>query len=130
MTIFVRNVAFSKEENLFGEGHLMFESIRKAALAGIGAGVVTLEVVESALDYLVKRGKITAEEAREAARRVVEQSRNQSEEARDQVKQRLSEVFGRATLVTIDRVAILEERLKALEDKVFSNQVPTDGAAR
>ena len=107
----------------------MFESIRKAALAGIGAGVVTLDVVESALEYLIKRGKISAEEAREAAKRIVEQSRSQSEATRNKMKQRLSEAFGRANLVTLDRVQLLEERLKTLEEKVFSHQLPPGGAS-
>ena len=108
----------------------MFESIQKAALAGIGAGAVTLDVVESTLEYLVKRGKITAEEARGAAKRIVEQSRNQSEDSRRQVKERLSEAFGKVNLVTQDRVQLLEERLKALEERVFGPQPPPGGAAR
>ena len=107
----------------------MFESIRKAALAGIGASAVTLDVVESALEYLVRRGKITAEEARGAAKRIVEQGRHQSVEARDGVKQRLSEALAKANLVTLDRAHVLEERLKALEEKVFSHQPPAGGAS-
>ena len=108
----------------------MFESIQKAALAGIGAGAVTLDVVESALEYLVKRGKITAEEARGAAKRIVEQSRSQSEQARSEMKQRLSDAFGKANLVTLDRIQVLEERLKTLEEKVFGPQPPPGGASR
>jgi polyhydroxyalkanoate synthesis regulator phasin len=108
----------------------MFESIQKVALAGIGAGAVTLDVVESALEYLVKRGKITAEEARGAAKRIVEQSRSQSEQARHEMNHRLSEAFGKANLVTLDRFQVLEERLKALEEKVFSPQPPPGGASR
>ena len=108
----------------------MFESIQKIAFAGIGAGAVTLDVAESALEYLVQRGKITAEEARGAARRIVEHSRNQSEEARHQMKERLSEALGKANLATQDRVQLLEERLKVLEEKVFGPQPPTGGAAR
>src|SRR5262245_39431666 len=108
----------------------MFETIRKAAFAGIGAGAVTLDVVESALEYLVKRGKITAEEARGAAKRIVEQSRSQSEEARHEMKHRLSEAMGRANLVTLDRVQVLEERVKALEEKVFSPPLPAGGVSR
>src|SRR6476646_4927306 len=100
----------------------MFESIQKVALAGIGAGAVTLDVAESALEYLVQRGKITAEEARGAAKRIVEQSRNQSAEARNEVKQKLSEAFGRTNLVTHDRVQALEERVRVLEEKVFAPQ--------
>jgi polyhydroxyalkanoate synthesis regulator phasin len=108
----------------------MFEYIQKAAFAGIGAGAVTLDVAESALGYLVKRGKITAEEAREAAKRIVEKSRTHSEDARHQMKERLSDAFGKAGLVTQDRVQLLEERLKALEEKVFGPQPPSGGAAR
>ena len=108
----------------------MFEYIQKAAFAGIGAGAVTLEVAESALEYLVRRGKITADEARGAAKRIVEQSRNQSEEARHQMKERMSEAFGKANLVTQDRVQLLEERLKTLEERVFGPQPPAGGAAR
>jgi polyhydroxyalkanoate synthesis regulator phasin len=100
----------------------MFEYIQKAAFAGIGAGAVTLDLAESALEYLVARGKITAEEARSAAKQIVEQSRKQSEEARQQMKDRLSEAFARANLVTQDRVQLLEERFKALEEKVFGPQ--------
>ena len=108
----------------------MFEHIQKAAFAGIGAGAITLDVAESALKYLVRRGKITAEEARGAAKRIVEQSRNQSEDSRRQVKERLSEAFGKVNLVTQDRVQLLEERLKALEERVFGPQPPPGGAAR
>jgi polyhydroxyalkanoate synthesis regulator phasin len=108
----------------------MFEYIQKAAFAGIGAGAVTLEVAESALEYLVQRGKITAEEARGAAKRIVEQSRNQSEQAKQQMKERLSEAFGKANLVTQDRVRLLEERLKVLEEKLFAPQPPSGGTTR
>jgi len=108
----------------------MFQYVQKAAFAGIGAGAVTLDLAESALEYLVRRGKITTEEARTAAKHIVEQSRTQSEEARSQVKERLSEAFGRANLVTLDRVQLLEERLKALEEKVFGPQTPPGSVAR
>jgi polyhydroxyalkanoate synthesis regulator phasin len=108
----------------------MFEYVQKAAFMGIGAGAVTLDVAESALEYLVKRGKITAEEARGAAKRIVEQSRNQSEDARHQMKERLSEAFTKVNLVTQDRVQLLEERVKALEERVFGPQPPAGGAAR
>jgi polyhydroxyalkanoate synthesis regulator phasin len=102
----------------------MLHYIQKAAYLGIGAGAVTLDVAESALEYLVRRGKITAEEARDAARRISEQSRSQSEEARHRMKDRLSEAFGRANWATEDRVQLLEDRLKALEEKVFGPQPP------
>ena len=108
----------------------MFEYIQKAAHAGIGASALTLDVAESALEYLVQRGKIAAEEARAAAKRAVEQSRNHSEEAKRQMKERLSEALGKANLVTQDRVQLLEERLKALEEKVFGPQPPTGGTSR
>ena len=107
----------------------MFEYVQKAAFAGIGAGAVTLDVAESALEYLVRRGKITADEARGAAKRIVEESRKQSEEARNQLKERLSEAFNKANLVTQDRVQLLEERLKALEERAFGPQPPSGGAA-
>lgn len=105
----------------------MLEYFQKAALAGIGVGAVTFDVAESALEFLVRRGKITTEEARGAARRIVEQSRNHSEQAKHQIKERLSDAFGRANPVTHDRVQLLEERLKALEEKVFGPQPPTGG---
>ena len=108
----------------------MLGYLQKAAMAGIGAGAVTMDVAESALEYLVERGKITADEARGAAKRMVEQRRNHSDEARHQMKERLSDVFGRANLATGDRVQLLEERLKALEEKVFGPQPPPGDAAR
>jgi polyhydroxyalkanoate synthesis regulator phasin len=107
----------------------MFNYIQKAAYAGIGVGALTLDVAESALEYLVRRGRITAEETCGAAKRIVEQSRNQSEEARHQMKERLSEAFGGTNLATQDRVQLLEERLKALEEKAFGPQ-PPGGPAR
>ena len=108
----------------------MFGYLQKAAMAGVGAGAVSLDIAGSALEYLVARGKNTAEGARGAARRIAEQRRNHSEEARHQMKQRLSTVFGKANLVTGDRVQLLEERLKALEEKVFGPQPPPGDAAR
>jgi polyhydroxyalkanoate synthesis regulator phasin len=107
----------------------MFEYIEKAAFAGIGAGAVTLEVAESALDYLVQRGKITTEEARAAAKRMAEKSRGQSEEAKHHLKERLSEAFG-GHFVTQDRLQLLEERLKVLEERLLGPQPPAGSAAR
>jgi polyhydroxyalkanoate synthesis regulator phasin len=108
----------------------MFEHIQKAAFAGIGAGAVTLDIAGSTLAYLVRRGKITAEEARGAAKRIVEKSNKESEDAKHQMKGRLSEAFAKVNLVTQDRVQLLEERLKALEEKVFAPQPPSSGNAR
>lgn len=102
----------------------MIEGIQKALLVGVGATVVTLDAVESGLKYLVQRGRLTAEEARQAANRVMEEGRKEASEAGTTLNTRLNRALSKAHLVTLDQYRALEERVALLEQKVFAQAAP------
>lgn len=87
-------------------------------LAGVGAAVLTKDRVEEALSEWVRKGKVSAEEAREMASRVADQGRQEFETASKDVKQAVRELLEKAGVGQKDRVEALEKRLLALEIEV------------
>lgn len=102
----------------------MLEGIQKALLAGVGATVVTLDIVETGLKYLVNRGRITADEAREAARKIMEEGRKEADASGTELGTRIARALNRANLTTQDQYRALEERVRALEERVYAPETP------
>jgi polyhydroxyalkanoate synthesis regulator phasin len=102
----------------------MLEGIQKVLLAGVGATVVTLDIVETGLKYLVNRGRITADEAKEAARKIMEEGRKEAEASGTELGTRFARALNKANLVTQDQYRALEERVSALEQRVYVPQTP------
>ena len=53
----------------------MIETIKKTVLAGIGAAAVTTEKAEKALNELVEKGKLSANDAKEAAKKIADEGK-------------------------------------------------------
>lgn len=96
----------------------MIETLKKTLLAGVGATVVTAEKVEAALEDLVKRGRLSADEARETASKIADESKKEYEEARSSLKSLFDELLERANVASKRDLTRLEGRLAALEAKV------------
>jgi len=96
----------------------MIDAIRKTMLAGVGAALITKDKVEDALSDWVKRGKVTAEEARAMAEKVASEGRTEFERGSRQVQEAVKELLERAGVGQKDRVEALEKRLLALEIEV------------
>jgi polyhydroxyalkanoate synthesis regulator phasin len=96
----------------------MIDLIKKTMLAGIGATVVTKEKVEAALQDFVKQGKVSAEEARTVAARLAEEGRKEWESTSKDLGERIRELLAKADYARRLEVTALEQRVKALEEKV------------
>lgn len=93
----------------------MIDVLRKTFLAGLGATVVTAEKVESVLDDLVKRGRITADEAREVAARIASESKQEFTDARSNLGSICDEMLGRANVAKKSDLSVIEARLAGIE---------------
>lgn len=94
----------------------MIDLIKKGMLAGLGATVTTKEKLDSVLDDLVKRGKISREEAEQTAGKIVDESRKEYGELKTEMQSRINEMFQKNNLVTRDQLEALEARVSALEE--------------
>ena len=96
----------------------MIEMLKKSFYAGIGATMVTAEKVDEALQDLVKRGKISSEDARQTAKKVADESKREFDEARRSFDEVLDDWLDRAPVVRKRDFAALEERVTFLEAKL------------
>lgn len=95
----------------------MIDTIKKTLLAGVGAAVITKEKVEAALGDLVKQGKVSAAEARTVAEKMAQDGRAEYETLSRQLGDKLRELLARDTARLEARLAAVEQRLVALEEK-------------
>ena len=93
----------------------MIESLKKTFFAGLGATVVTAEKIEKSLQDWVKKGKISAEEARETAERISEESKKEYEEAQSSLKSLFEELLDKAPVVSRKEFDKLAKRVEELE---------------
>ena len=95
----------------------MMDVIKKTLLAGVGAAVITKEKVEAALDEFVKQGKVSSHEAREMAEKIAADGRREFEAMSKELNEMLNRRFGREGEKVPDRLAALEARVAALEER-------------
>ena len=111
------------------EDHI-FELIKKGLLAGMGAGVVTRDLVNEATAKLVEEGRLTGEEARALADRLVESGRRQWEEVEGEARRSLQNTVEAMGLARQQDLEPLRERLRELERLVGELSLKLDGANR
>ena len=93
----------------------MIDVVKRTLFAGLGAAVVTKEVLDHALREWVEKGKITPEEAGVFSDRLVGTGKARWEETRDMFAARLEEGMAAANLATRARIEALEARVALLE---------------
>ncbi len=96
----------------------MIDLIRKTVLAGVGAAVLTKEKVEESLSDLVKKGRISADEAKATAEKIAEDGKREFETVSSDVQKKVSDLLDQMGLGQKDKMAELEQRLLALEIEV------------
>jgi len=96
----------------------MIDLIKKSLLAGAGAAAVTKEKVEQALDEFVRQGKVTAADAKVMADKIADQGRREFDEVCATVSAKVREFTARDDEKTQARLAALEQRVRALEEKL------------
>ena len=93
----------------------MIELIKKSLMASIGATAVTKEAIESALNELVAKGKLSTAEAKATVDKIVAEGKNEFENVREDLNTTLNDLIMKANLVTQKQYETLERRVAALE---------------
>ena len=93
----------------------MLDAIKKTLLAGIGASVVTAEMLEKSLNELVEKGKISTDDAKEMAGKIIDDSKLEYEDARQSVEGWFEEMIEKAGLVKKSKLDSMGKRMDELE---------------
>lgn len=96
----------------------MLDLIKKSLLAGLGAAVVTREMVTEATKRLVDEGKLSAEEAERLAEELVDSGRQQWREVEQEAKEAAAKAVESMGLARGDDLDELRVRVANLEQQV------------
>ena len=96
----------------------MIDALKHTIYAGLGATVVTAESLEAAWQDLVKKGKISAEEARTTARKVADDSKQEFHEAQSTLQSMFEDLLARSPVVPKKDFESLKKRVEALEEQL------------
>ncbi len=96
----------------------MIDALKRTLYAGIGATVVTAEKIESALQELVEKGKLSADEARATAKKISEESKKDFEEAQTSLKDLFDEMLAKSPVIRKKDLDPLRERMDSLEKEI------------
>lgn len=105
----------------------MIEMLKKTVLAGIGAGVVTKELVEDALQEMVQKGKMSTAEAQGVVERISRDAKTEYADKRTKLVEYMEHLMDRAHIATAAEVEALRKRVAALElqmNELQSSQTP------
>lgn len=103
----------------------MLDALKHTLYAGLGATVVTVEKIEAGLQDLVKRGKISADEARETAKKISEESKKEFKDARSSLESMFEDLLAKAPVARSKDVAAINKRLDLIEKELKKLQ-PSD----
>ncbi|MET3873251.1 phasin family protein [Puniceicoccus vermicola] len=104
----------------------MFDLVKKAMFAGVGAAVITKDKVEKNLQEMVDKGKMTADEAKDLSSKIIEAGEKETEQARNEATRLFTDMLNRAQVVTQDQIESLEKRVRDLEGR-WHREFPNDG---
>ena len=96
----------------------MIDALKRTLYAGIGATVVTAEKIESALQELVEKGKLSADEAKATAKKISEESKKEFEEAQTSLKDLFDEMLEKSPVLRKRDLDPIRERIDSLEKEV------------
>jgi len=96
----------------------MIDLLKKTLLAGVGATVITKERLEAALNELVDKGKLTADDVRSAADKIMNEGKTEYEEARHSLQELFDDLLARANVAKNKDLAALRARVEHLEKQV------------
>ena len=97
---------------------MVSDRMRRWMIAGLGMAALTKEKVEEFVQELVRSGEVDGEESKQVARSILKQAEEQRDELRRLVDQQVRRVLSGAGMVTKEEYEALEERVKALEQRL------------
>jgi polyhydroxyalkanoate synthesis regulator phasin len=96
----------------------MLEIIKKGLLAGLGAAVVTRDMVIEATNRLVKEGKLDAEEVQRLADDLMESGRQNLQEVEQDVREAVNKAVDSMGVARTEDLNELRVRVANLEQQV------------
>jgi len=96
----------------------MIDALKRTLYAGIGATVVTAEKIESALQELVDKGRLSADEAKATAHKISEESKKEFEEAQTSLKSLFDELLDKSPVLRKKDLDPIQARLDSLEKEI------------
>ncbi len=105
----------------------MFDFVKKAMFAGVGAAVITKDKLEKSLEEMVEKGKMSAEEAKDLSEKIIESGEKETEQAKNEATRLFTDMLNRAQVVTSDQFEALEKRVQELEGR-WHREFPNDGS--
>ena len=100
----------------------MLETLKKTIYAGIGATVISAEKLNTVLNELVEKGKISSNEAKDLANKIAEEGRKEFESQSDHMGQMLDEWLRKANFARQKDFEQLQERVAKLEAEHSAGQ--------
>jgi|WetSurMetagenome_2_1015567.scaffolds.fasta_scaffold1561246_1 polyhydroxyalkanoate synthesis regulator phasin len=96
----------------------MFELIKKTILAGVGFAAITTDKVEQMVKEYIERGEITEKEGKEFVNDFMKKSEQANRDFEKKLEDMIKKVLKRKNIATREDVSVLEERIKAMEQKL------------
>ncbi len=93
------------------------EELKKLMLATVGAATISLEKIDSTLNELVEKGKLSVKEGKELREELIR--KNKKEEPETLTRESLDSMIDSLNLVSKREVELLEEKIKLLEERVL-----------
>ena len=92
--------------------------LKTAVLAGLGAGAVTKEKAEQAVNRLVKQGKLAAEDAQKLVNDLIESGEKQADDAVDRIKESIDKACASVGIIRAKDAESIQERLEKAEQRI------------
>lgn len=106
----------------------MLDVIRATVLAGLGAGVITKEKAEEAVNRLVRQGRLTADEGRQLVKDLLESGSQQWEAVQAGFSETLRKALESADIARAKDLAEVGQRLKQVEQRLAMLEDATEKA--
>jgi polyhydroxyalkanoate synthesis regulator phasin len=98
-------------------GMMMKDLAKKGFSLGLGLLVMTKEQVEKAVDELVKKGKISADESKKMVNRLIEAGEKERERLDEVLREKVKKILSELDVPSKKDLEALEERVRRLEER-------------
>jgi polyhydroxyalkanoate synthesis regulator phasin len=100
------------------ERSMVYETLRKLLLAGLGTVVVAQDEIEHFIEKMVEKGEIAEKDARKLVKEVVDRRREGAKKAEAEIDKRVEEALNRMNIPTKADIEALSNKITALTKKV------------
>lgn len=108
-----------KTGDVYQEEHSMvYETLRKLLLAGLGTVVVAQDEIEHFIEKMVEKGEIAEKDARKLIKEVVDRRKEGAKKAEAEIDKRVEEALNRMNIPTKADIEALSNKISTLTKKV------------